>query len=214
MPTNRPSEPWHSFLRDLNERLGEAVQIHCLGGFVATVLYGLPRQTGDVDYIEARSKSQAERLLEIAGRNSPLHQKHWVYLQKVTIVTLPESYAARLRGMFPGAYERIRLYGLDPYDLALSKLERNSMVDRQDVWHLARTVPLDPKILKERYEIEMRPYIGRAERPDTEPVVGGVLSAFVMGGVTPWRATRVLCGVPSGIRTRVAAVKGRCPRPG
>ena len=45
--------------------------------------------------------------------------------------------------MFPGAYRNLHLMALDPYDLALSKLERNSQKDRDDVRFLARRVPED-----------------------------------------------------------------------
>jgi len=58
----------------------------------------------------------------------------------------------RLTEMFPGAYKHLRICALDPYDLALSKLERNSQRDRDDVKHLAHSIPLGLKILKERYE--------------------------------------------------------------
>jgi len=36
---------------------------------------------------------------------------------------------------------------LDPHDLALSKLERNSQKDRDDVRFLARSIPFDLDIL-------------------------------------------------------------------
>ena len=53
-----------------------------------------------------------------------------------------------------------------PYDLALSKLERNIQRDRDDVRHLARSVPLDLEVLKERYEKELRWQLGNPERED------------------------------------------------
>ncbi|MGI8835129.1 MAG: DUF6036 family nucleotidyltransferase [Pyrinomonadaceae bacterium] len=55
---------------------------------------------------------------------------------------------------------------LDPYDLALSKLERNTQRDRDDVRHLARTVPFDLGVLRERYQKELRPDLGNPERED------------------------------------------------
>ena len=58
------------------------------------------------------------------------------------------------------------MFALDPYDLALSKIERNTQRDRDDVKHLARTVPLDLNVLKERYEKELRPDLGNAKRED------------------------------------------------
>jgi len=68
--------------------------------------------------------------------------------------------------MFPDAYRHLRLMALDPYDLALSKLERNSQKDRDDVRFLARSVPLDPEVLKRRYATELRWQLGRPERED------------------------------------------------
>jgi hypothetical protein len=55
---------------------------------------------------------------------------------------------------------------LDPYDLALSKLERNSQKDRDDVRFLARSVPLHPEVLEERYTSELRWQLGQPERED------------------------------------------------
>lgn len=56
--------------------------------------------------------------------------------------------------------------GLDPYDLALSKLERNTQRDRDDVKHLARTVPFDVKVREERYYTELRADLGNPQRED------------------------------------------------
>lgn len=58
----------------------------------------------------------------------------------------------------------MRICALHPYDLALSKLERNIQRDRDDVKHLAHSIPLDLKILKERYEKELRWQLGNPER--------------------------------------------------
>ena len=70
---------------------------------------------------------------------------------------MPEDYESRLIEMFPGRFKKLTILAPDPYDLVLSKLERNSPKDQGDVEYLARTVPLDPKILRDRYEKELRP---------------------------------------------------------
>jgi hypothetical protein len=67
---------------------------------------------------------------------------------------------------FPKAFKHLRLFALDPYDLALSKLERNIQRDRDDVKYLARAVPLDLEVLKERYQKELRWQMGNPERED------------------------------------------------
>jgi hypothetical protein len=79
---------------------------------------------------------------------------------------VPENYEDRLTEMFPGAYKHLRLCALDPYDLALSKIERNIQRDRDDIKHIARFVPLKLDALRARYEKELRWQLGNPERED------------------------------------------------
>jgi len=65
--------------------------------------------------------------------------------------------------MFPCAYKRLRIWALDPYDLALSKLARNIQRNRGDVKQLADSIPLDLKVLKARHEKELRWQLGNVE---------------------------------------------------
>jgi Nucleotidyltransferase of unknown function (DUF6036) len=149
--------PWREFLDELDEALSEHVELHCIGGFVISLLYGFPRPTGDVDYISAIPRHRIEELERLAGRESKLARKYKVYLQHVAIATMPEDYESRLTEMFPGRFKKLKLFAPDPYDLALSKLDRNSPKDQGDVEYLARTVPLSGELLQERYEQELRP---------------------------------------------------------
>ncbi len=161
-----PGSPWAEFLAELDAVLPTPVQLHCVGGFVAKFLYGLPRPTGDVDYVSVFPSQAQKELQEIAGLGSSLSKRFRLQLQYVAVNALPEGYHARLVEMFPGRFKKLRLYGLDPYDLVLSKLERNSPKDREDVQYLARTRHLDPRVLRERYERELRPYLANEERHD------------------------------------------------
>jgi hypothetical protein len=151
-----PSEPWRSFLAEVDAHLTEDVHLHCCGGFVVTQLYGVPRTTSDVDFLGVVPNMWSQ-LTEIAGKGSALHSKHNVYLDAVTVATPPENYAERLTPLFPGAWRHLRLYALEVHDLALSKLERNYERDRGDVQALARAGLLKREILKERYYSELRP---------------------------------------------------------
>ncbi len=112
---------------------------------------------GLVDYVAAVSRYRIEELERLAGKGSKLPAKHKVHLQHVTVATMPEDYESRLIEMFPGRFKKLKLLAPDPYDLVLSKLERNSPKDQGDVEYLARTVLLDTKILRDRYEKELRP---------------------------------------------------------
>ena len=151
--------PWREFLSEADRRLPGPVELHCLGGFVAAIQYRLHRPTNDLDYIEIVPRAAGQVLQEIAGRGSPLARKYRLHFQHVAVARLPESYAERLTELFPGRFRNLRLFALDPHDLALSKLTRNSPVDRDDVAHLARTVPLDPALLRTRYRKELRPIV-------------------------------------------------------
>jgi len=157
-------DPWRSFFTDIDTALNQEVTFHCLGGFVAKFLYDLPRETSDVDVLPIASNQEIDSVIRTAVAGSSLHKKYGVYLQVVGVVTVPEDYESRLIDMFPGAFKQLRLFGLDPYDLALSKIERNSQRDRDDVKHLARVVPLDLETLRRRFEEEVRPNLAIPER--------------------------------------------------
>ena len=170
MPSATPPElphPWRAFLVDVDRQLPRPIEIHCLGGFVAALYYDLPRPTNDLDYIEVVPHAAMATLQEIAGVESPLARKHRVNFQHVGVASVPESYAERLIEFFPERFRRLRLLALDPHDLALSKLTRNSPIDRDDVAGLAKAVPLDANLLRARYRRELRPIIiGDPERHD------------------------------------------------
>jgi len=137
-----------------------------MGGFVVTLLYGLPRATSDLNVLLIAPREQRAALREFGVRGGALHRKYKIYLDYVAVARVPEDYEDRLTEMFPGAYRHLRICALDPYDLALSKLERNIQRDRDDVKHLAHSIPLDLKTLKERYEKELRWQLGNPERED------------------------------------------------
>ena len=166
MPHDRPPEPWQSFFLDIDKTLHQPVVLQCIGGFAMAMLYGLPRPTVDVDCVSVAPVEETMGLQSLAGMGSELHRKHGVYIQHVAVVTVPESYTDRLRLMFPTAYRRLLLFGLEAHDLALSKLERNSARDREDVKFLARAAPLDLELLEKRYFSELRPYLANPERHD------------------------------------------------
>ena len=157
---------WANFLDELDASLMQPVEIHCLGGFVMTFGYGLTQPTSDVDYLRMLPADQSRALLQLAGKDSALHHKYGLYLQHVGVATPPEDYESRLRRLFPGRFKNLRLMGLDPYDLALSKLERNTPIDREDVKYLCKAIPLDPSVLRARYEKELRPNLGNPNRDD------------------------------------------------
>lgn len=114
------------------------------------MLYGLSRTTGGLDVLEITPKCAAYAFAEVATEGGKLHQKYKVCLDQVGVAQPPYEYQSRLREMFPGVFRHLRLMALDPYDLALTKLDRNIERDRSDVRYLARTIPFDLNLLQAR----------------------------------------------------------------
>lgn len=159
--------PWREFLSEVDRLLPRPVGLYCLGGFVTAMRHGLARPTNDLDYVQIVPHDSLQVLQQMAGPGSVLARKHGLHFQYVAVASLPKSYDERLAELFPGRFRNLRLFALDPHDLALSKLARNSPVDRYDVAHLANTVPLDPDLLRKRYQEELRPIlIGDLDRHD------------------------------------------------
>jgi hypothetical protein len=166
MPSKTLGEPWRSFLRDLDHELGGPTEVHCFGGFVVAEYYGLSRATADVDVIAAIGATKLEDLRRIAGRDSELAKRHKVYVDIVTVATVPEDYAARLIDIFPGMFKDLRLRAFERHDLALAKLARNADHDREDVKRLATGPGLDIQTLKDRYRTELRYQFANPARED------------------------------------------------
>lgn len=151
MRPDAPTEPWLSFLNDLDREIEDPAELHCIGGFAAVQAYGLQRATADIDVIAVVPYGSGQRLIEIAGKESALRRKHGIYLDVVAVASVPEDYRIRLLALHSGYWKKLRLFALEAHDLALTKLERNFERDRAGY--------LDAATLRQRYRVEMRPYV-------------------------------------------------------
>jgi predicted nucleotidyltransferase len=155
-----PTEPWRSFLADLDGRLKGPIELRCLGGFVVTQQYGIGRETSDIDFLVVIAQSPEDNVEALAGLGSELHRKYRLYMQHVGVATPPADYARRLIRMFPAApWRQLKLFALDATDIALSKLERNAERDREDFLRLAHAGYIHRQVLRDRYYEELRPYL-------------------------------------------------------
>jgi Nucleotidyltransferase of unknown function (DUF6036) len=162
-PTITLAKPWSDFLKALDHALSQAVSLTSIGGFVLSVLYDLPRTTGDIDYLEVIPSNALHELEAIGGRNSALAKKYGLALQHVGgVADPPEDYRSRLNEL-PTNLSKVRLWVLDPYDLLLTKLTRNSPKDREDAKYLIGKEKLEFGTFYARWEREMAPWIGNRE---------------------------------------------------
>ena len=129
-------EPWRSFLKDLDTQLAGATELHCFGGFVVAQCYGLIRPTADIDILESRG-TDLRTIARLAGRNSPLHKRHGVYIDVVTVADVPDNYDERLATAFDAAFEKLRFCIFERHDLVLAKIVRNNDRDRADLAAIA-----------------------------------------------------------------------------
>lgn len=156
-------KPWPAFLKEIDTQLSQEVNLHCLGGFVLTALYAIPRFTGDLDYIEVTPRAAANELEHIAGRESALCRKYGLYLQNVGIADFPEEYESRLQEIKLDL-RKLKLWALDPYDLLLAKVTRNSPKDQDDAKYLIRKLKLDFQTFSDRWNKEMATSVGDRAR--------------------------------------------------
>ena len=117
-------------------------------------------------YSKSPQAKLAPRFERSADKAAPCIRNTRIYLHQVGVAHVPENYEDRLTEIFPNTFEHLCLCALDPYDLALSKLERNIQRDRDDVKHLAARLPFDLETLIERYNKELRWQLGNPERED------------------------------------------------
>ena len=107
--------PWSAFLVDVDGQLS------------ARLRSAVAAATNDLDYIEIIPHDAQATMQEIAGVESPLARKYRVHFQHVGVASLRGLVRGPLGGALSGRFRRLRLFALDPYDRALSKLTRYSM---------------------------------------------------------------------------------------
>lgn len=120
--------------------------------------YGFGRETADLDVLRVIPSQAADRVVRLAGKGSALHKKHRVYIDRVGVANCPADYEDRLVRTF-AVWSNVRLWALDPHDLALSKLERSIERDIRDVIFLAQAGLIDRDTLVARFETELETFI-------------------------------------------------------
>ena len=97
---------------------------------------------------------------------SPLHQRHGVYIDVVTVADVPDNYDEHFTTALDASFKKLRFRVSERHDLVLAKIARNNDKDRADVAAIAGGPGLDIDVLRARYVEELRPKLGRPERED------------------------------------------------
>lgn len=146
------------FLTDIDAALvptagGEHLRLYHIGRSSLAWAYGFTSATVDIDVVhlgqdDSRLMTEA---LRVFGRGTPKAAEHGFYLERVPegLPPVPAGFDRRAREV-EERWLVIRLFHLEPHDLAATKLKRFSLKDREDVRELCDRGLLDPVVLEAR----------------------------------------------------------------
>lgn len=168
--------PIEQFFLDLNARWAPSdasrLRLAVIGSSALFLQTSYQRGTKDADVLEVPpfDAATAEALLRIAGRGSPLHKRHRIYLEVVRsgVPFLPQNPSWH-PAPFGEQLSNLDLRVLDVVDVVVSKIKRFSANDRADIDAMARHGRLPHAALVERFQdaIEWHKGDASAERiPD------------------------------------------------
>jgi len=123
----------HAFLTELGSRYAHSATLVLLGGS-ALCLLGSDRPTLDIDYVgDDIRKDELQRMIEQVA------QELRIPVDAVPIAQfVPMPTGADDRRLLIGRFGSIEVYVLDPYTIALSKLDRGFETDIEDIVFLIR----------------------------------------------------------------------------
>ena len=65
-----PSQPWRSFLSDLDGLVDQITDLHCIGGFAISQYFGFARETADLDVLAIAPLPERAVIIAVAGKQS------------------------------------------------------------------------------------------------------------------------------------------------
>ncbi len=133
-------------------RAGEHLDLYHIGRSALILDYGAPLSTRDFDIVWMRSELET-KALELFGKGTPHADSLGLYLDKVpqALPPVPHWFRTRCR-QAEGSWKVIRLWRLEPHDLAATKLKSFRPKDRHDLQFLCDQGLLDPADLRRSLE--------------------------------------------------------------
>ncbi len=132
----------------IDGRLSKSINIFLIGGASAILGYNTTKETNDVD-VDGEIPAEFEKAFteEAKALNLELH------LSSVGVFSPPEGYRERAKFEdFPR--KKLRIWSLDQYDLAISKIDRGIEKDYADIARVHKKAPYDRNRLIEIFSTE------------------------------------------------------------
>jgi len=165
-PDGPVPDPWRGFLAEIDSALASPTELVLMGGFVISLLYGLDRETQDLDYCSLTQAPTKPRFSPSPASAVPFAASSiciWNECQSRRFQTdlKTVSGASSQKPSTTSAFSpSIHTTLLSPnWSATPSK-------DQQDVIYLARVAPFGLDLLRQRYQVEMRRQLGRPDRED------------------------------------------------
>jgi hypothetical protein len=113
---------------------GQRLDLYQLGRSALMLNYGFPLSTKDIDFVSMRDSDLEQKAIDILGKGTPLAEQAGVYLDPVPagLPPLPHWFKKRCQEL-PGGWKILRLWQLEPHDLAVTKLKSFRAKDREDL---------------------------------------------------------------------------------
>lgn len=137
-------ETLESTLKELGKRVPPGSQLQLLGGGALTLL-GSPRPSLDIDFVgdDVHPNELHRTILNIA-------KEMGLFVDVVPIdrfIPLPDGHEDR--NIHIGQFENLEIYVIDPYSIALSKVDRGSFTDYDDILFLIQSGYVNRQMLEE-----------------------------------------------------------------
>jgi hypothetical protein len=133
-----------SILTEFGKRVPPGSQLHLLGGGALTLL-GSPRPSLDIDFVgdDVHPNELHRTILKIAKEMD-------LFVDVVPIdrfIPLPDGHENR--SIHIGQFENLEIFIIDPYSIALSKVDRGSFTDYDDILFLIQSGYVNMQNLEE-----------------------------------------------------------------
>jgi len=132
----------------------ESLDLYHVGRSALVWQYDYPATTRDIDVlVQGEPTGMMAKALDMYGRGSVKAQEFGIYLEAVPTALPPMAGGFRKRAeLYDHPWKIIRLFHLDPHDLAASKLKRFAVKDREDICELCDRGLIESDILKSTLE--------------------------------------------------------------
>ena len=149
---------------------GETLDLYHIGRSALVWEYDYAATTRDIDVlVQGEPSGLLVDALHLFGRGSAKEVEHGLYLEAVNSALPPMAAGYRKRAKrFDHPWKVVRLYNLDPHDLAASKLKRFAAKDREDIRQLCDRGLLESGKLQATLETAFYFHMEKDGNPDRD----------------------------------------------